>query len=61
MLTRPIEEQSETATKLGLLEALVNLYKKYGFGSELQAGMEIVTDRLEKMSLPFYGEGPAED
>lgn len=42
-----IAEQSETATKLGLLEAIVDLYKKYGFGEELKAGMELVVERLD--------------
>lgn len=56
-----ITEQSKTATKLGLLDALVDLYQKYGFGEELKAGMELVVERLDKLSLPFYGEGPAEE
>ena len=61
MLTGPIEELSENATRLGLLDALVDLYKKYGFGEELEAGMELVVERLDKLSLPFYGEGSAEE
>lgn len=56
-----IAEMAEMATKLGLLDALVNLYKKYGFGEELKTGMELVIDKLDSMSLPFYGEGPAEE
>jgi len=60
MLTGPIKELSENATKLGLFEALIDLYKKYGFGEELKAGMELTVERMEKLSIPFYGEGAAE-
>lgn len=56
MLTGPIEELSENATRLGLLDALVDLYKKYGFGEELEAGMELVTKRLETLPQSLYRE-----
>ena len=56
-----IKEMSENATKLGILDALIDLYQRYGFGVELKAGMEIAVERLKELSIPFYGEGAAEE
>ena len=61
MLQGEIKELSENATKLGLFEALISLYKQYGFGEELKAGMELAVERMEKLSIPFYGEGGIEE
>jgi len=52
-----IKEMSENATKLGILDALIDLYQRYGFGVELKAGMEIAVDRLKELSKSLDSEG----
>lgn len=42
------ELQIERTKKAGLLEAILNLYKQYGMGDELEEGLKLAIEKIDK-------------